>query len=243
MRIKIPLIVACMALTNIAQAAVQVTQSITAPTEDLIRNTTGYDDQTLNWSGYGTAWRDTGQAFLAPGDFKLEAFTFELIDFESQALGTAFTVNIFETDASGTALEKGILRSSQHGSLPGALEKGQFITFTLEEAVTLTEGKYYTVMLHYDEKGTSTGAGSRRLIKFAMGSVSGENPLGTGSYFWRSGIEDFEKYSIGDKVMSSYFQGTAVPEAGHLAMLMGGGLLSLATLYRPRVKEWLRRGR
>lgn len=220
--------IASMAMATVSQAAVEVSQSSSAPTENLIQYAEGYTASTLNWSAFGsvyTQWRDFGQTFLAPGDLQLEAFTFALDSFETQAQGAAFTVKIFETTEGGTPLQNGSLLSTQFGVLPGTLVAGQYMTFSLDSAVSLSSGRYYTVMLHFDEYHTAT-APNRRLMKFKMGGVVGENPLGAGSYYWQSSTSNPSEYVKGNMILTSYFHGTSIPEPGSTAMLLGAGVLA-----------------
>lgn len=222
--------VASTALAGLSQAAVQVSQSATAPVDNLIRAAEGYNDSTINLSALGSAasqWRDVGQMFLAPGDLQLESFTLALDSFENQAKGAAFTIKVFATDAAGTALQSGELMATQFGVLPETLKAGEFITFQLDEAVSLASGRYYTVVLHFDNY-VSGSAPNRRLLKFQMGSVTGENPLGTGAYYWQSSTTDATQYVRGDKVLTSYFQASAIPEGSSSAMFLGTGLFTAA---------------
>ncbi len=212
-----------------AQAAVQITQNAAAPTENLIAYAEGYNDATLNWNAYGTTtstYRDVGQSFVAPTDSGLSAISYFIDSFESQAAGASFTIKIFETESPTTLLQDGTLVSTQYGVLPQDLFAKEYITFGLEQEVQLTAGMTYTVMLHFDEKGTSNSAGSRRLVKFAIGAVSGTNPLGANTGFWLS--SDFTNYYKDSKIMTAYFQTAAVPEPATTALIVGAGMVLLA---------------
>jgi len=210
-----------LALAPRSDAAV-ITTNPSAPSEKILKSYSDDSGSKLNWNATaasGSSWRDAGQMFLATDDVSLEAITFRITSVSAGAFGASVTIKVFETGDTITALQNGTLRSTEGGTLPDAsgLAADDYITFTLDTPVALTQGKYYTVMLHFDSV-----AANRQI-----GLSSGANQ-GAAANYWTSQTP-FSSYAKGSNLtLTTYFQGTVVPEPSSVAALVCGGLVALA---------------
>ncbi len=113
------------------------------------------------WANNDSYRRDLGQSFLAPGDFMMDAVSYQLSQgLRAGAVGAAITVKVFESaDVSviGTCIA-----TNSGNYLPAGLDPapaaGGWVTFDIID-VPVTAGKYYTTMLSFDEYASQRDQG------------------------------------------------------------------------------------
>lgn len=95
--------------------------------------------------------RDLGQSFLAPFDFTMTAFSFQInAGIRADAASAPVTVTLFESSRSGVI---GDVISTQKGAYLGRTSRAApegWVVFDIED-IPLRAGKYYAVVLSWDE--------------------------------------------------------------------------------------------
>ncbi len=140
---------------TMVSAEVKVSADSSAPDKDVIaassvpESLTGYQWRNNDSGGR----RDLGQSFKAAANGTMTAFSVAVAgNVQVGAYNAAFTVTVYESDRSS---EMGKAVSTQKGTyldrFSNPINPG-WITFELE-AVSLTGGKYYTIIFSWDNLG------------------------------------------------------------------------------------------
>jgi len=226
-------IVGCVVATALQSQAVIVSQSITAPTENILKFnevTTGTPANINSFwrpAGTGDHQKNIGQGFSTVGltsSFSLTSVTFNLLGFSAPVEGLGFNISIYEATSVSTIPSPATLISSQNGTLPLTLSEG-YITFALDTAVTLLSGKIYNVMYSFTEP-TSSDLTVNYLSFKTIGSANtsgGRRWIDTDGGYDNSASNGFVFYA----------QATAIPEPSTYALL-GLSVLALVILRKRR---------
>ncbi|AHF92799.1 glycosyltransferase family 1 [Opitutaceae bacterium TAV5] len=213
------------ALASSAKAAVSVSLSATAPTEDV------YKFQEIPSGGTAsnvTAYkrvsstileRTVGQGFSTEsetGDLLMTAVTFKIYNFSDAVEGLDFTISLYEgTSITAASPASATLLSRQTGTLPETLVTGNYITFDLGTPVTLSPDKYYSVVYSFAEL-TSSGS-TANSIGFA--TIGSGNSNTTGGRRWLGDDGTYTGSTSNGLVL--YVHAVAVPEPATWALLFG----------------------
>ncbi len=174
-------------------------------------------------SGY--AWSNPtqglAQTFHITSPHELEAFIFQAGAFT--AVNRPFSLKLYRTETlAANPLTTGTLLYSDSGTLPanttGAPNTPRFISLNLSTPLVLAADYYYTVALQL----TSEGSG---IIGLSIGTGFSD------AQRWSS-TDSGATWSYNLNVFHLYLQGTAVPEPGSTALLLGTSLLLLPLLRR-----------
>ncbi len=160
--------------------------------------------------------REIGQSFLVPGETPVDIDGFVLRINDGQNLsGVAknFTLTIYEAATNGVPVGAAIYQST--GTLPSEMSNLQYITFLLDQTVTLEAGTRYSFQLGYT---TSSGVAQ---ISFAA-SNSNLYPEGRSFYYANSDSGNLASmiYTPALRDMDFAVLYTPVPEGGTAALLM-----------------------
>jgi hypothetical protein len=162
--------------------------------------------------------RDLGQSFLADTAFDLAVFSLHSNgNIQVAAREEAYTLTVWESNVDTSI---GNIISTQAGTWFDATapsSSGNWVSFQLEDALSLTEGNYYTVMLSWDDVGPSH--------VWSQNSASGY----AGGNIWQS--TDGATYT---RITSQdlLFTAQAIPEPGSLLLLLIGGLSAMLFVRR-----------
>ncbi len=217
-----PKLLTALAITTLClsplRAFVVSSISTSAPTENIVFSQPDYTSG-LGWFNTDTSRRDVGQSFLATSNFTLEAITYTMGGFFSSTTSTSdYTINIYSTSSLEAAPNTGTLVSSQSGTFTFEDQDGgndTFLTFDIED-VSLSSGKYYTIMLVLDDNI----AGNSITLKQSSGSVYADG------YRWLYNGTDYSSSTTSD--MTLYLTGSTIPEpSGAMIFPAIGGLLAV----------------
>lgn len=170
-----------------------------------------------------TSQRDLGQSFKADTSFDLAVFSLHSNgNVQVNAREQPYTLTVWE---SSIDTSMGTIKSTQAGTWfdASASSSGKWVSFELQDAVSLTQDNYYTVMLSWDVGGDASGPSH----VWSQNNVSGY----TGGNLWQS--TDGTTYS---SVTSQdlLFTAQAIPEPGSLILLLVGGLCTVLFIRRRR---------
>lgn len=216
----------------VSAAAVTVSRSTTAPSDDLLLSFTGGDNSPaaggLSWrsSAASGGQRDVGQTFSLPETVNLEAITLKTTAQASGFTNTAFTLTLYKFEAvtaNPTALETYVFS----GALSSNYASG-YLTFSLDSPVVIEAGQAYGFVLSFDNQSVASSVAFQIYSKPSSGGVQpwpGQRLLqNTGSSLTTSQWDTLE----------FYLTGTAIPEPSSVALLLGAFAAFVVTGRRPR---------
>lgn len=209
------------AVTTAARAAVTVSFSGSAPTENLVFSQSATSGNNYAWNGLSSGRRDVGQGFQITQDAIMQKITLHVASYGAGAPLAAFTLKIFETSSAAEELQNGTLFAPQKGVLPMPLVDSQYITFELDTPISLAANKFYTFVFSFD------ALASNRSMNFTTGtsSMSGTR--------WNS--TDGENYSaVAGAKLTFFIEAQAVPEGDSIVLLGSAGAMVLLARLRRR---------
>ncbi len=171
--------------------------------------------------------RDVGQTFYVSQTLALKSFTFKLSGFGVDAPEANIVLSIYKFSDGTSYTPSDPNPYVATGILPVTLTAGKYLTFTLDEAATLTGGNYYGVVLSFPDFK------SKRTVNLYSGgkSIAGpdygnslyyEYSEGDGGFIWKEANNAFQMYA------------TTIPEPGmvHLILSAASFLLFWRVLSR-----------
>lgn len=209
-----------------ASGAVIVTNSVSAPTEDILRSQIPTGDPLTQESIWiWKANQSIGQSFYFDANTTITDVSLLIKGASMITPGTPFTLNIIQTDAAAQNPSTGSLLSSQSGSMPLSMITDNsiysYLTFTLGSSVELDAGKYY--FFEFNRTATDSAIYVSRIIT--------TNSDANNSYLWGYDAGAWSRNSGRSTTM--YLQG--VPEPSSLALLAAGSVFFTAlAFYRRR---------
>lgn len=221
---KLRLIIATLlsVITGSIQAAVIVSTDASAPTENIAMSNVAsgsISPVSAYKRGDGPAAKAVGQAFtVGSTSITMDAITWKIAGADPEVLSKPFTISIYEAtlvNGSGT----NTLLSLQQGVLPASgLSVGDYITFTLDQTLTLQAGKSYAVLFSFDE-ATSVSTPTKSL-SFEMGSTyQSTNRV----WAFTTGTSGITTLGADTKQTTYYIHSAAaIPEAGTYLFLVVG---------------------
>lgn len=145
-----------------ASAAVITSTSTESPTENVFLSTSTAGSGNVLFRNQNATWadarRDIGQTFLAPGveETLLSSVVFQVASASAGALGTAFTLQIFEFE-NGTAFAPlGAAIYTGSGVFPTTLAADSYLRFDLDQSVSLQGGKTYGIQLGFVNQSSNS---------------------------------------------------------------------------------------
>lgn len=209
-------------LASSLDASVFVHQGLTRPDEHTAISytpTTSVGRSTAYYRGLGAGYRHIGQAFtVTQGTFDMAAVTWKIDGFESGILGKNFSIKVYHLSALNVAPNGTTdLISSQSGTLPAALTDGDYLTFTLDQPVTLQNGSNYLVMFCFEEP-TSTDTSAKTLGIERTDANAGFGRLWLNNNGTFSADNKASTFIIHNAAPSPEFQFGGSPTAYHVAL-------------------------
>ncbi len=231
MKLPILLLTVMASVTPALEAALIVTQSSLPPSDQPLivshaqTPTSGY---ALHYQTATTSRRDVGQSFTLSSDVTFRSITFYAYSVQAQAPGSSFTLTIYEADARGSAPKSPNATAIfwEQGQLPIDLDVG-YLNLTLSKGVKLSSGKYYSVVLNFNDYATNRQIGLGVASDNAFDGVRwGSDSLG----------ENFTSSGMNNTKVVFYAYAEAIPEPGATALLsLAGGAVALGWLKRRRL--------
>lgn len=209
-------------------ASVVVTTSLDEPVDYFASNATG---------GGGMQWRndtangrrDLGQSFYVDSALDLGAVTYRIVGDASVgagALNAAFTLSIYNVPSASGVPTAGTAISTQSGTMAGltgtSADFNKYVTFTLDNPVTLESGKYYAAILSFDNQLANQNI---------VWSVSGTTAVYPDGLLIKT--TDGTTFTTGNDMV---FYVTAIPEPSQFAAL-AGLLLAGFVVYRRKARK------
>lgn len=124
-------------------ADVAVTNPDTAPTEGIVLQQVPAGDFHFNYS-----WNENyeiGQSFLATDDLSITGITIPITLAPGAAL-KPFLLKVHEVASINEPPSEDNVINTQSGTLPDVITDDKFLTFTPDEPISLSKGKYYIFM-------------------------------------------------------------------------------------------------
>ncbi len=220
-------LLAAVGFASSVSAAVLVETHSGAPTDDLLFSVSPpVLNQSYSWSrsSEGANLIQFGQSFTASENAKMAALTIRTGMLSTT--GAPFVLNIYLlSSVNDGPLQGGEPIYTSTGNLPSAQgPRPGYMTFTLDNPVTLSKEAVYLFTLSYegDETGGSLG--------FFRGEGTPEDLSGSKFWYSTNGGASFASSVV---LLDLYIQGTAIPEPS-LTLLLAPGAASMFFMRRRR---------
>lgn len=211
-------------LSATTNAAVLTTTSNVAPAQDIVFSATPTDNlSNFSWNDSTTTRRDIGISFKASANTSFNQVTVRLSPEPVYTAMSAFQLSVYETDAFNATPVGATEVYSSAGALPAGMSlENPYLSFTLDQNVSIQSGKFYVITYRF------TGNPASNSIGFAIGSAI-TNPA-SDSQMWYGDITD-SMTRIGGTQFNFYVQSIPEPSSG-LCLLFGSLFLTAFTCRR-----------